>query len=113
MPLDASTPPVNIYQGGGQLSIAIPIPGAHPDNVQVRIGPRLLFMRAECKYPQEAQHYHRRDWQVGSWQVELALPDSVDPLSARATLNFGVLLIMAQLAKSDADERELTVGATR
>jgi len=109
MPLQPSIAPLNIYEGNGQISIAIPIPGSHPDHVRLSVGPRLLRMHADCKYPQETQHYHRRDWQVGSWLVEAPLPVAVDPASARATLNFGVLLVMARISDEGAGERELAV----
>jgi HSP20 family molecular chaperone IbpA len=110
MPFEPSFPiRANIYEGNGQLSVAMPIPGAHPDHVQVSLGPTRLRVRADCKYPQESQHYHRHDWQVGSWQAEVELPRGVDPASARATLNLGVLVVMAPLSESGAGDHEITV----
>jgi HSP20 family molecular chaperone IbpA len=94
----AAVPPVNIYEGNGQLSIAAPIPGAHPRHVDVVVTPQSLRLRAECKYPQENQHYLRRDWQVGAWEAEVSLPQRVDPARSRATLNLGVLVVMAPVA---------------
>jgi HSP20 family molecular chaperone IbpA len=113
VPLDPSTPPVNIYGGSRQLSVAIPIPGSHPDHVTVHLAARRLGVRAECKYPQEDQHYHRRDWQVGSWAVDLALPQAVDPANARATLNLGVLVVMAPLSDTAGIERDVPVELPR
>ncbi|HEY7202059.1 MAG TPA: Hsp20/alpha crystallin family protein [Candidatus Dormibacteraeota bacterium] len=92
---NGSTPPVNVYEGNGQLSVAVPLPGAHPEHVSVRLEPERLEVTAECKYPQESQRYLRRDWRVGSWHLEIALPRRVDPAAARATLNLGVLVVMA------------------
>jgi HSP20 family molecular chaperone IbpA len=109
MPLQPSNPPVNVYEGSHQLSVAIPIPGAHRDHVAVTLSPNLLRLRADCKYPQESQHYHRRDWQVGSWEVEVPLPQTVDPASARATLNLGVLVVMAPLSSDGHEERRISV----
>jgi HSP20 family molecular chaperone IbpA len=109
MPLEPSVPPVNIYEGNGQLSVAVPIPGAHREHVEVTVGATLLTLRAECKYAQEHQHYHRRDWQVGSWETEIPLPQRVDPTSARATLHHGVLVVMAPLSDAGTGERTLTV----
>ena len=110
VPIDPSVPArANVYEGNGQLSVAIPIPGAHPEHVRVSLGPALLRVQADCKYPQESQRYHRRDWQVGSWQAEVALPRGVDPASARATLNLGVLVVMAPLSEDGGGEHEVTV----
>lgn len=102
-------PRANVYEGNGQLSVAIPIPGAHPARVRVSLGPTLLRVQADCKYPQESQRYHRRDWQVGSWLAEVALQRGVDLASARATLNLGVLVVMAPLSESGCGEHEVTV----
>jgi len=109
MPLEPSVPPVNIYEGKGQLSVAVPIPGAHREHVEVAVASKLLKLRADCKYPQEHQPYLRRDWQVGSWEVEVPLPHPVDPISARATLHHGVLVVMAPLSDAGTGERTVTV----
>ncbi|HSR23619.1 MAG TPA: Hsp20/alpha crystallin family protein [Candidatus Eisenbacteria bacterium] len=106
---NGSEPPINIYEGGGQLSVAVPLPGAHPDHISVRLEPERLGITAECKYPQESQRYLRRDWQVGSWRLDTALPRRVDPSAARATLNLGVLVVMASLSEVGGIPRELEV----
>ncbi len=100
----AQAPPVNVYEGNGQLSIALPIPGAHPDQTSVRVRPDQVVISAENKYPQDEQHYHRHDWRVGHWHVELDLPRRVDPAQARATLNYGVLVVMAPISDQGSGE---------
>ena len=97
-------PPANVYEGNGQLSIAMPLPGAHPEHVQVVVQPTSVTVRAECKYPQEAQRFLRHDWRVGSIEAEVALPRPVDPEGARASLNFGVLVVMAGLSDAGTGE---------
>ena len=97
-----AAPPANIYESGGELSVAIPIPGAHPNHVEVIVTPDRLRVEAASKYPQASQHYHRRDWQVGAWELDLALPKPVDPKRSRATLNLGVLVVMAPLSDGGA-----------
>jgi HSP20 family molecular chaperone IbpA len=109
--MEASTPPVNVYEGSGQLSVAIPLPGAHPQHTTVTIAPDRLVVHADCKYPQESQRYLQRDWQVGSWQLDLPLPRRVDPGGAQGTLNLGVLVVMAPLSpSSSAEARRLTIA---
>src|SRR5215475_12002407 len=93
--LSAAAPPVNIYESGGELSLAMPIPGAHAKHVEVVVEPDRIRVEAPCKYSQLRQNYLRRDWLVGDWTVEVALPRRVDPARCRATLNLGVLVVMA------------------
>jgi HSP20 family molecular chaperone IbpA len=99
-----ATPPANVYEGNGQLSVVAPIPGAHPDNVEVVVTPRNVRVAATCKYAQDSQHYLRQDWQVGSWELAVDLPMQVDPAAARATLNLGVLVVMAPVSETGAGE---------
>ena len=97
----ADVPPVNVYEGNGQLSVAAPVPGAHPDHTQVVVRPDRITIEARCKYPQESQHYHLRQWQVGCWRLEVPLHRRVDPAQSRATLNLGVLVVMAPISEGE------------
>jgi HSP20 family molecular chaperone IbpA len=104
--VDSAAPATNVYEGNGQLSVAMPIPGAHPEQVEVIVQPEAIAVRADCKYPQQAQHYHRHDWKVGSVRADIPLPRRVDPSGARASLNFGVLVVMAPIsATGDGESR--------
>lgn len=109
MALAHATPPVNVYEGNNQLGVAIPIPGAHSDQTSVVVRPDRLQVDAICKYPQENQRYLRRDWQVGSWQLDLALPRRVDPARCHASLNFGVLVVMGPISESASGEERVPV----
>jgi HSP20 family molecular chaperone IbpA len=98
------TPPVNVYEGNGELTVVTPIPGAHGPNTSVVVTPGRVRVTAACKYPQDSQHYHRREWQVGSWELEVELPARVDPARARANLSLGVLVVMAPLSDTAGGE---------
>ena len=97
-PAPSAQPPANVYESSGELSVALPIPGARANHVHVVVTAERLRVDAECKYPQSRQHYLRRDWQVGEWAIDLALPRRVDPARSHATLNHGVLVVMAPLS---------------
>jgi HSP20 family molecular chaperone IbpA len=107
--LEPVTPPANVYEGNGQLSVALPIPGAHRENVDVTVHPTAVVVFADCKYPQEAQHYHRHDWRVGAIEARIELPRRVDPARSRATLNLGVLVVIAPLSDDGAGEHHPAV----
>lgn len=104
MSTEPSSPPVNVYEGNGQLSVAAPIPGSHPEHTTVTVTPEAVTIHAQNKYSQESQHYHRHDWKVGSWAVTVPLPQRVDPSRARASLNLGVLVVMAPVSESGTGE---------
>lgn len=96
---ERAVPPANVYEGNGQLSVAVPLPGVHKDHVSVTVEPDRLLVTADAKYPQESQHYLEHGWHVGSWRLDLPLPRKVDPAGARATLNLGVLVVMAPVSE--------------
>lgn len=102
--VSAAAPPVNIYESGGGLSLAMPIPGAHAQHVEVVVEPERIRVEAPCKYPQLRQNYLRRDWLVGDWTVDVPLPRRVDPRRSHATLNLGVLVVMAPIAGGASGE---------
>ena len=110
MTFEPATPPVNVYESNGQLEVALPIPGAHSEHTAVTLDPERLRVEAVCKYAQESQHYLRREWQVGAWELDLELPRRVDPAGARASLNYGVLVVMAPLSSSASGRERLTVA---
>jgi HSP20 family molecular chaperone IbpA len=109
---EQATPPVNIYEGNGQLSIALPVPGAHREHTKVLVRPDRLHISAEGKYAQENQHYHRREWQVGAWELDLELPKRVDPSRAHARVSMGVLVVMAPLSEEGEGEARPKVEGT-
>lgn len=104
MTIEPATPPANVYESNGQLTVAVPIPGAHGEHTSILLQPHQLHVVAECKYAQEDQHYLRREWQVGSWELDLELPEPVDPQRAHATLRYGVLVVMAPVSPSGSGE---------
>lgn len=105
----AATPPVNIYEWAGQLSVATPIPGAHAPHVEIVVTPDRLTLDAECKYAQDEQNYLRRDWQVGAWKLDLELPRRVAPEGARAVLRHGVLVVMAPVSEGGSGQAQPAV----
>ena len=108
----AARPPVNVYEAGGELSVVLPIPGAHAQNVVVVVGPERLRVDAPRRYPQARQNYLRRDWPVGEWTIELDLPRRVDPARSHATLNLGVLVVMAPVSAEGRGEHRPAVETT-
>lgn len=99
------SPPVNIYESPDQITIAVPIPGAHHDTTSVVLEGRRLTVDAEARYPQEQQHYVQHEWSVGSSHREIDLPKAVRANGAKATLTHGILTISLPLGKEETATR--------
>lgn len=102
-------PAANVYEASGQLSVAVPLPGVHREHVAVNVEPDRLVVTADGKYPQVNQNYLQHGWHVGSWHLDMPLPRRVDPAGARATLNLGVLVVMAPISESGSAGSRPTV----
>ncbi len=104
-PLTVEAPPVNIYESSGQLTIAIPMPGAHDDTVEVVLEGRRLRAQAEARYAQEQQHYLQHEWSVGRFLREVELPKPVLAAGAKAMLTHGVLTVSLPLGEPRGSAR--------
>jgi HSP20 family molecular chaperone IbpA len=99
------SPPVNVYEANDQLTVAIPIPGAHHDTTQVIIDGRRLIIRAEARYPQEQQHYLQHEWSVGTSHREIELPRPVRATGAKALLTHGILTVSLPIGTEETPSR--------
>jgi HSP20 family protein len=100
-----AAPPVNVYEADDQLTVAIPMPGAHHDTVAVSLSGRRLTVDAEARYPQEQQHYLQHEWSVGTSHREVVLPKSVRSSGAKAMLSHGILTVSLPIGEEEAVSR--------
>jgi HSP20 family protein len=98
-------PPANVYESNGQLTVAIPMPGAHHDTIEVRLDGRRLSVQAEARYAQAQQNYHRHEWSVGNSRREVELPKPVQADGAKAMLTHGVLTVSLPIAEKETNPR--------
>jgi HSP20 family protein len=103
--LSVESPPVNIYESNGQITVAVPMPGAHHDTIEVRLDGRTLTVQAEPRYAQSQQNYHRHEWTVGNSRRELELPKPVQAEGAKAMLTHGVLTISLPMGDKESNAR--------
>jgi HSP20 family molecular chaperone IbpA len=99
------SPPVNVYEANDQVTVAIPIPGAHHDTTEVMLDGRKLIVRAEARYPQEQQHYLQHEWSVGTSHREVVLPKPVQSSGAKAMLTHGILTISLPIGTEATSSR--------
>lgn len=99
------SPPVNVYEAPDQITVAMPLPGAHDDTVSVELRGQQLIVDAEHRYPQEQQRYIQHEWTVGASHREVNLPVPVHGSGARATLTHGVLTVSLPIVREGSSER--------
>jgi HSP20 family molecular chaperone IbpA len=99
------SPPVNMYETNEQITVAIPMPGAHHDTVTVNLEGRRLTIDADPRYPQAQQHYLRHEWSVGTSHQEIELPKPVHAAGAKATLTHGILTVSLPIAHEESNTR--------
>jgi HSP20 family molecular chaperone IbpA len=104
-PAAVDSPPANVYEANDQITVAIPVPGAHHDTVQVLLDGRQLVVDAEARYPQEQQHYVQHEWSVGTSHREVDLPKSVRAAGAKALLTHGILTVSLPIGEERASGR--------
>lgn len=104
-PTAIASPPVNVYEANGQLTVALPLPGAHDDTVSVELDGRRLLIKAEGRYAQEQQHYLQHEWMVGSSHRAVDLPKPVRGAGAKAMLTHGILSVSLPIASQENSER--------
>jgi HSP20 family molecular chaperone IbpA len=102
---EIESPPVNVYESNGQLTVAIPLPGAHHDTVAVHLEGRRVIVKAEGRYAQEQQHYLQHEWTVGTSHRDLELPKPVRGAGAKAMLTHGILTISLPIGSEETSER--------
>lgn len=104
-PTAIESPPANVYEANGQLTVVIPLPGAHHDTVSVDLDGRSLLVKAEGRYAQEQQHYLQHEWTVGTSHREVELPKAVRGGGAKAMLTHGILTVSLPIGSEESSER--------
>jgi HSP20 family protein len=112
-PLASATfiPPLDISEDENNLTVELEIPGMNEKDLHVRVDGNVLTVSGERKLEREekGKDFRRIERQYGSFQRSITVPNSVDPNSANASYENGVLRI--QFAKrSEAKPREIKVG---
>lgn len=116
---EAQTVPINTFDLPHGLMVVAPMPGLHPDDVELTITGNVLSLRGRRSPGQDDKQYTMKEWDYGPYSRTLELPFAVDPDHVIATLDNGVLTVNVRKAESAmpkqvrvrvAAERSLTGG---
>lgn len=93
---DFAMPRVDIEHQGDQLFIQVDLPGISPDDIEITIGEYWIEMKGERR-------------RFGPFERLVPLPHHVDPDSAEARLDKGVLEIKVRSLGTRAQGRKLPI----
>jgi HSP20 family protein len=104
--LRRATPELDLYESGDEYLIQLDVPGASAESVNVQVIGTRVCVRAE-QVASTPGATNQRDVALATFERQLELPGEVDPNSASAALQNGVLEI--RIAKS-ASFRRVKIG---
>jgi|CXWL01.1.fsa_nt_gi HSP20 family molecular chaperone IbpA len=98
---DAQVVPVKMYESADRLTVAVPMPGAEPEDVCVEVTPggQLILYSSGRGALKDEKLVHSDEWNVGPYCRELTLPSPVDGSMANVTYRNGILVVALPLAE--------------
>jgi HSP20 family protein len=94
------TPRCDIADTENELLLFADMPGAHPEDVDVRLENGQLEVFAKCIRHQASENYLAYEYGVGNYYRTFAINEAIDAAKIKAELKQGVLTV--HLPKSEA-----------
>jgi HSP20 family protein len=91
-------PPVDIYEDAHRLVLRLELPGISQDDMQINLENQTLTIKGERKLASDEmeENFHRIERRYGSFVRSFTLPNTVEPESAQANYENGVLSLTLQ-----------------
>ena len=89
-------PAIDLVEHDQEVVVQMELPGATPDDLSVELRDEVLVIRGrKRRLPTEppARRFHLMERFIGTFRVEVTLPDPVDPGGAEAVLDQGLLTV--------------------
>jgi HSP20 family protein len=100
------TIPIKLYRSTDRITVAAPMPGLGPEDIQVRVDDRghvvlegRLCEREDCGALKGSTDVLTEEWTVGPYVRELDVPVAVDGPGGIVTYGNGVLVVSLPLAE--------------
>jgi HSP20 family protein len=99
---------VDIEEDEKDLTISVPMPGVTKDDIELSVGPDAVVITFKEKEPSDKEQTHEKEEEMdfGAWPIHLRhalfgtrrfpLPTEVDPETAKAKLENGILKVTAE-----------------
>lgn len=97
------SPPLAAWEGDEELLVALDVPGAARDQIEVTVEGQTIVVRGRRPLTRDGLRLELCERPLGSFERRVIVPQRVDPESIRANLADGVLEL--KLAKRHADSQ--------
>ncbi|MGH7848447.1 MAG: Hsp20/alpha crystallin family protein [Candidatus Binatia bacterium] len=104
-----SSPPVEVYEAGDEMVVRVELPGMDKTDFEANLSGSTLTIKGEKKRPHqelEEKDYSRSEISYGTFTRIIDLPLEVQPDTARASLDKGVLEV--RLPKTESAKKKST-----
>lgn len=85
--------PINIFSSGDNVVLFAPMPGLQPEDIEMSLSEGVLVIHGSKRGHEERHQFFVHEWTVGPYVRTVPLPVDVDPGSARASMDNGVLVV--------------------
>jgi HSP20 family protein len=96
-----------------ELTVVVELPGAEPEAIHITVDGQQLLVYGDRPRPRVAGQFQRSEIEYGAFQRRIALPEDVDPSSARASYERGLLRIVLPLATKPAPSQRFPIEVRR
>jgi HSP20 family protein len=104
-------PEVDVYRSEDPptLTVRIELPGVDPEDVQLIASPQALLIAGERRRPKDGGHFQQMEIDYGPFQRQITLAEDVDPESATATYERGMLTVRLPITPQPAPRESVSI----
>ncbi|MFG3115874.1 Hsp20/alpha crystallin family protein [Streptomyces sp. NPDC048197] len=105
--------PMDAYRAGGELVIALDLPGVSPDAIDIDVRRNVLTVKAERRPTAETDdvRMHLSERPLGVFSRQIVLGDTLDTEHITAAYDAGVLTLRIPVAER-TEPRRITIGGS-
>jgi HSP20 family protein len=92
-----------------ELQVVVELPGVDPMSIQVVAADHVLVVAGERRRPEVSGRYQQLEIEYGPFQRRIQLEDPVDPASATARFENGMLTVVLPIAEQAPQAERVSI----
>ncbi|MBI4318138.1 MAG: Hsp20/alpha crystallin family protein [Chloroflexi bacterium] len=93
--------PINLYETAVDLMVVAPMPGLHPDDIDILVADSTLTIKSGMRGTlEDTKNYLKHEWHYGPYLRTIKLPFPVDAKKANACYGNGLLTLTIPKSKT-------------